>query len=81
MPELVRFSNCKICVYADSERHGRPHFHIRGKGWEVSVCLQGLTLIIGKGCAADIDEALQWAKQEENLEYLREKWKELNERD
>lgn len=77
MPEIIRLSNCKICVYADD--HLPPHFHIRGRGWDVSVNLKTLTLMAGKGVGNDIDEAIQWA--ETNVELLYQVWKKLNERD
>jgi Domain of unknown function (DUF4160) len=77
MPEVVRLSNCKVCVYADD--HLPPHFHIRGRGWDVSVNLETLTLMAGRGVSNDIDEAIEWA--ESNVELLYQVWKRLNERD
>ena len=77
MPEIVRLSNYKVCVYADD--HLPPHFHIRGRGWDVSVSLKTLTLMAGKGVSHDIDEAIRWA--ESNVELLYQVWKKLNERD
>jgi hypothetical protein len=77
MPEIVRLSNCKVCVYADD--HLPPHFHIRGRGWDVSVNLKTLTLMAGRGVSNDIDEAIEWA--ESNVELLYQVWKKLNERD
>lgn len=77
MPEIVRLSNCKVCVYADD--HLPPHFHIRRRGWDVSVNLKTLTLMAGKGVSNDIDEAIEWAGS--NVELLYQVWKKLNERD
>jgi Domain of unknown function (DUF4160) len=77
MPELKRFSNCKICMYADD--HFPPHFHIRGPGWEVSVDLQSLVITVGKGASGDISEARHWAR--ENQATLFAEWAKLNERD
>jgi hypothetical protein len=37
MPEIVRLSNSKICMYADD--HDPPHFHLRGPEWQASVDL------------------------------------------
>jgi hypothetical protein len=77
MPQIVRFNNCKICIYPDD--HLPPHFHVRGKGWEVQVSLDTFTVIVGKGCKADIDEAIQWAKGKQEQLYVM--WRKLNERD
>jgi Domain of unknown function (DUF4160) len=77
MPQIARFSNCKVCIYADDEFP--PHFHVVGKGWEVKVRLETLEVMVGKGCRADIAEALEWAAT--NMDHLRREWNRLNERD
>jgi Domain of unknown function (DUF4160) len=77
MPELMRFSNCKICIYADD--HYPPHFHIHGPGWDVSVDLRTFGIMKGQGVSADIAEALQWATQNQAILY--NEWGKLNERD
>ena len=77
MPEIVRFSNCKICIYADD--HHPPHFHIRGRGWDVSVDLRTLVVIRGSGVQRDIAEAVEWATM--NRAALYATWGKLNERD
>jgi hypothetical protein len=76
MPELVRFSNCKICMYADD--HCPPHFHIRGRGWDVSVDLRTFFIVAGRP-DDDITEPLRWAF--ENRALLYDEWSKLNERD
>jgi hypothetical protein len=77
MPELVRFSNCKLCMYADD--HNPPHFHVRGPGWDVSIDLRTFEILDGQGNGCDIAEAIQWAT--ENIAWLYAEWVRLNERD
>jgi hypothetical protein len=77
MPEIVRLSKCKVCIYADD--HMPPHFHVRGPGWDVSVSLKTLSVIRGDPCRTDIDEAIRWA--EGNRLQLWQEWRKLNERD
>jgi len=77
MPEVARFTNCKVCLYADD--HCPPHFHIRGPGWDVSVDLRTFFITQGAGVASDIAEALAWART--NQAQLYAEWGRLNERD
>jgi hypothetical protein len=77
MPEVVRFNNCKVCLYADD--HCPPHFHIRGPGWDVSVDLRSFAIICGEGIEGDIQEALAWARLHQAQLYA--EWGRLNERD
>jgi hypothetical protein len=64
-------------MYAD--KHWRPHFHIRGPGWDVSVDLETFDIIVGKGDGVAIEQALKWAR--ENQAQLYAEWGRLNERE
>jgi hypothetical protein len=64
-------------MYADD--HCPPHFHIRGKGWDVSVDLGTFVVTVGKGNESDIAEAINWARQ--NQAQLYAEWGRLNERE
>lgn len=77
MPEIVRLSSCKICLYPGD--HAPPHFHIRGRGWSVVIDMASLELTRGRGPKPAIVEAVEWAK--ENLALLQAEWRRLNERD
>jgi hypothetical protein len=61
MPEVVRLSNCKICVYSGD--HAPPHFHVRGPGWNVVISMGSLVVLKGKGPRADIAEAIAWEQR------------------
>ncbi len=76
MPTLRRFGAVSIRMYADD--HRPPHFHIVSPNFEVLVSLFDLTILVGEAKAADIAEALEWARS--NREALALKWLELNER-
>ena len=45
MPEIVRLTNCKICIYSGD--HAPPHFHVRGPGWSASIMLGSLLVLEG----------------------------------
>ena len=79
MPEIIRFSNCKICVYSGD--HLPPHFHIRGPGWTAAVAIGSNLLLKGRGTKADLDEAIGWAALPANQALLAQWWRVLNERD
>jgi hypothetical protein len=79
MPEIVRLSNSKICMYVDD--HEPPHFHLTGPGWQASVDLTTLAITAGRAPRRDLDEALQWVGVAENRARLFSEWSRLNERD
>lgn len=79
MPEIVRLSNCKICVYPGD--HAPPHFHVRGKGWNAAVALVSFKIIKGSGPRAELEEAIKWAMVPNNAYRLEFEWRRLNERD
>lgn len=79
MPELVRLTNCKVCIYPGD--HLPPHFHVRGRGWVVSVDIVSLKAIAGSGPRGDIEEAIRWARVPDNLYRLTSEWRRLNDRD
>jgi hypothetical protein len=79
MPEIIRLTNCKICVYAGD--HQPPHFHVRGPGWRVSIEIASCRVLKGKGPRTDINEAIAWALNPENLSQLAAEWRRLNERE
>jgi hypothetical protein len=76
MPTLRRFGAVSIRMYADD--HRPPHFHIVSPDFEVLVRLFDLSILAGEAKAAEIAEALEWARS--NREALALKWLELNER-
>ena len=79
MPELVRLTMCRICLYADD--HAPPHFHVRGPGWDVMVEIASLQIIKGSGSPVALHEALEWAREPKNAARLTAEWRRLNERD
>ena len=79
MPEIVRLTNSKICMYADD--HLPPHFHLRGPGWQASVDLTTLAVTAGRVPRRDLEEALRWVRVAENRALLSFEWRRLNERD
>jgi hypothetical protein len=76
MPILQRFGAVSIRVYADD--HRPPHFHIVAPDFQVLVRISDLVVIAGEARAADLAEALAWARA--HRETLALKWAELNER-
>jgi hypothetical protein len=64
-------------MYADD--HCPPHFHIRGPGWDVSVDLQTMEVMVGQGDDNIISEAIEWARR--NQARLYTVWGQLNERE
>jgi hypothetical protein len=78
MPAIARFSNCTIYVYSD-DRHKLPHFHVLGPDCSVTVNLETLEVMVGKGPRPALQEAIDWAR--DNRDRLFEAWRTLNERD
>lgn len=75
MPTMCRLSTCAITMYAAD--HLPPHFHVRMRdGREALIIIDTLTVFSGSLAARELDEALDWAR--ENRELLRAKWRELN---
>ena len=79
MPEIVRLTNCKICVYPGD--HAPPHFHVGGPGWQASVSMITFQVLKGKAPKADLVEAIRWASLPDNIYRLAHEWRRLNERD
>ena len=78
-PEIVRLSNCRICVYSGD--HLPAHFHVRGPGLSAAIGMNSLQVLKGKGPKANIMEAIEWASVPENRLRLASEWRRLNERD
>ena len=76
MPILQRFGAVTVRMYADD--HRPPHFHIVSPDFQVLVRISDLSVIAGEARAAQIGEALTWARI--HREALALKWVELNER-
>ena len=79
MPEIVRLSNSKICIFPGD--HAPPHFHLKGPDWMASIEITSLELLKGKAPRGDLEEALQWATISENSALLASEWRRLNERE
>lgn len=79
MPEIVRLSNAKICIFPGD--HAPPHFHLKGPGWIASIEIASLEILKGKAPKADLAEAFEWARVPENLAVLASEWRRLNERE
>jgi hypothetical protein len=80
MPEIVRLSNCKICIYPRGE-HPPPHFHVWGPDSRGSVVIATLELLVGHLSKKDFREVRDWASVPENMVLLMETWRRLHERD
>ena len=76
MPIIERFGAVSIRMYADD--HHPPHFHIIGPDFQVLVRILDSQVMAGEARAAQIAEAMVWAKA--HRETLALKWAELNER-
>ncbi|MCW2285645.1 hypothetical protein M2323_003538 [Rhodoblastus acidophilus] len=76
MPVLQRFGAVSLRIYADD--HRPPHFHIVSPEFQVLVRMSDWAVIAGDARAADLAEALAWAR--EHKAFLALKWAELNER-
>jgi hypothetical protein len=74
VPNIRRFANCKIAIYADD--HMPPHFHIEGRGFRVIVAIETMTARAGGTNKAR--EAMDWARQ--NVDLIRSEWMRLNRR-
>lgn len=79
MPEIVRLSNAKICIFPGD--HAPPHFHLMGPGWTAMIEIASLELLRGKAPRRDLAEAVAWALVPENLALLASEWRRLNERE
>jgi hypothetical protein len=79
MPEIVRLSNSKICIFPGD--HAPPHFHLMGLGWAVQSEIASLELMRGRAPRRDLAEAIEWASAPENLALLAREWRRLNERE
>ena len=79
MPEIVRLTNSKICIFPDD--HAPPHFHLIGPGWKITIDITTLEVLKGKAPKADVGEAIRWATVPDNLVTLVSEWRRLNERD
>jgi len=73
--KVLVFNNYKIYIYPDDcQQHHLPHCHIRIKNTDVSVlALPMLNVIVGQS----IEKRLRFFL-EENIDYLCNKWDELN---
>lgn len=76
MPTLQRFGPVSLRMYADD--HNPPHFHIVGPDFQVLVKIADFEILAGEARAAQIDEAMAWARSQQEM--LARKWLELNER-
>lgn len=78
MPQVKRFSRCRIEMYFGD--HPPPHFHVITRGNErVVVLIETLEIWAGQAKARDIAEALEWANS--NREELVARWRTYSEED
>ena len=78
--QVVRLSNCKICIYVRGE-HPPPHFHVRGRNSNGSVVIATLELLAGRISRNDLSEVRDWASEPDNMALILEVWRRLHERD
>jgi hypothetical protein len=76
MPTIKVFRAAKLCMYPGD--HRPPHFHIVGPDFQVLVRIIDCEVIAGEARAAQIAEAMAWARA--NREVLMRRWADLNER-
>lgn len=73
MPRVSSFYGIVIWMYHDEDRHlGRPHFHARYGGEEVSVDIESLDVIAGELPPRARRLVAEWAAA--HREELRENW-------
>jgi|GEM_PF-1346395 len=73
MVTLRREGKARIEIRAD---HNPPHFHVTSPNSDFMVDLTSFTVIRGRGSAAELVEAIDWAKA--NAALLLAKWREIN---
>jgi hypothetical protein len=78
--QIVRLSNCKICIYVRGD-YPSPHFHVRGPDSNGSVVIATLELLAGQVSSDDLREVRDWASEPNNMALLVEVWRRLHERD
>jgi Domain of unknown function (DUF4160) len=77
MPKVGKLGD-KINAYIHvRNEHYRPHFHIRGPGWSVSIAIGSWELLEGQPPQGKLADILRWARDHEQM--LSEKWSEFNE--
>jgi hypothetical protein len=74
MPTIKDFGGFRITTYF--EDHNPPHFHVVSPEEEAVVAISTLTVIARAIRAAQLREALAWARA--NKELLERKWRELH---
>ncbi len=74
MVTMYRGPRWTICIYGRD--HGVPHFLIEGVDFRCLVSIASFDLIVGTVPAADLKDALEWARPSQAL--LMQKWQELN---
>jgi len=74
MVMMTRLGKIKIEIRAD---HNPPHFHVTSPNSDFMVNLSSFTVIRGHGSAAELAEAVRWAKA--NAAQLLAKWMDINE--
>ena len=79
MPEIVRLSRCKICVFSGD--HAPPHFHVLGPDVRASIDMVSLQILKGRGQRQALEQAIEWARDPANMAVLAAAWRKLNERD
>ena len=77
MPTVARFNRCRIEMYFGD--HSPPHFHvITNDKHKAVVLIATLAVIEGQARAADIAEAMTWARA--NRDVLMGLWKRYSDR-
>lgn len=79
MPRIATLNSAAIYIYADD--HNPPHFNLFGPDTNANIYIETGQVYVGKATRKALREALEWWNDEKNRQILRDRWKELNERD
>jgi len=79
MPRITTL-NCGAAIFIYADDHNPPHFNLRGPDTDCNIMIETFEVYEGEYVKQALTEAKVWWSDEGNKQFLRDKWREYNER-
>jgi predicted metalloendopeptidase len=77
----IKTLECGAAIYIYADDHDPPHFHLVGPDTDANVYIETFDVYEGEATRRALKEAKEWWSEPGSRQILRDKWRQLNERE